>query len=130
MLNPLIVNLELGLYGLLFAAVFLYVHRKISEVRKGYCGEMQKDWVKAISAHADLLKEIHHRLANLSMETAAPAIRQDVACGDFRLAKPGCIDGPARHRGFGDCQYLRPSGRGSRRAAGNVTFAESGDLKS
>jgi len=70
MLNPLIVNLELGLYGLLFAAVFLYVHRKFRKSGKAL-REMQKDWVKAESAHADLLKEIHHRLANLSMETAA-----------------------------------------------------------
>ena len=85
MLNPLIVNLELGLYGLLFAAVFLYVHRKFRKSGK-VLREMQKDWVKAESAHADLLKEIHHRLANLSMETAAarpfaqdvPAVTSDM----------------------------------------------------
>jgi hypothetical protein len=32
---------------------------------------MQKEWVRAESAHAALLQEIRHRLANLTMETAA-----------------------------------------------------------
>jgi hypothetical protein len=85
MLNPLIVNMELGLYGLLFAAVFLYVHRKFRKSGK-VLREMQKDWAKADSAHAELLKEIHQRLANLSMETAsarpfaqdAPSVTSDV----------------------------------------------------
>ncbi len=70
MLNPLIVNMELGLYGLLFAAIFLYVQRKFRKSGR-LLREMQKDWVKAESAHADLLKEIHHRIANLSMESAS-----------------------------------------------------------
>jgi hypothetical protein len=70
MLNPIIVNLELGLYGFLFAGIFLYVNRKFRKAGN-VLHEMQKEWVRAESAHAALLQEIRHRLANLTMETAA-----------------------------------------------------------
>jgi hypothetical protein len=70
MLNPIIVNLELGLYGLLFAGIFLYIHRKFRKSGK-LLRELQKEWARAEAAHAELLKDIHQRLATLTVETAA-----------------------------------------------------------
>ena len=69
-LNPIIVNLELGLYGLLFACIFIYVHmkfRKADHLLKA----LKKEWDGAESKHAGLMQFAQHRISRIGGESAA-----------------------------------------------------------
>jgi hypothetical protein len=74
-LNPIIVNLELGLYGLLFVGIFIYVHMKFRKADL-LLKALKKDWDGAESKHAGLLQVAQHRISRLgstSPEGAMPA---------------------------------------------------------
>jgi hypothetical protein len=83
-LNPIIVNLELGLYGLLFVCIFIYVHMKF---RKADCllKGLKKEWDGAESKHTGFLKVAQHRISRLGEAcevvkpgSPAPAVSQAV----------------------------------------------------
>jgi hypothetical protein len=78
-LNPIIVNLELGLYGLLFVSVFIYVHRKFRKAAD-LLQDMQKEWAKAEAAHSRLLEAVQKSLAGMTLESgAAPSFAVEFA---------------------------------------------------
>jgi hypothetical protein len=68
-LNPIIVNLELGLYGLLFVCIFIYVHMKFRKADR-LLKELKKEWDGAESKHAGLIQFAQHRIARLDAEPA------------------------------------------------------------
>jgi DNA-directed RNA polymerase specialized sigma24 family protein len=68
-LNPTIVNLELGLYGLLFACVFAYVHMKFRKANR-MLATLKKEWDGAESKHAGFVEFAQHQLTNLASEPA------------------------------------------------------------
>ena len=83
-LNPIIVNLELGLYGLLFVGIFIYVHMKFRRADR-VLKALQKDWAGAESQHAGLIQIAQSRIARLGAEpgqakpfAAAPSVSQAV----------------------------------------------------
>ena len=63
-LNPTIVNLELGLYGLLFVCVFIYVHMKFRKA-DSLLKALKKEWDGAESKHAGLIQFAQHRITRL-----------------------------------------------------------------
>jgi DNA-directed RNA polymerase specialized sigma24 family protein len=69
-LNPIIVNLELGLYGLLFVAIFVYVHVKFRNADR-LLKVLKKEWDGAESKHAGLLQVAQHRISRLGSESEA-----------------------------------------------------------
>jgi hypothetical protein len=69
-LNPIIVNMELGLYGLLFVCIFIYVHMKFRKADR-LLKELKKEWDGAESKHTGLIQFAQHRIARLD---AAPAV--------------------------------------------------------
>jgi DNA-directed RNA polymerase specialized sigma24 family protein len=69
-LNPTIVNLELGLYGLLFVCVFVYVHMKFRKADR-VLATLKKEWDGAESKHVGLVEFAQHQLTNLA---AVPAV--------------------------------------------------------
>jgi hypothetical protein len=83
-LNPIIVNLELGLYGLLFVGIFIYVHAKFRRADR-VLKALQKEWNGAESQHAGLIQIAQKRIARLNAEpgdakpsSAAPSVSQPV----------------------------------------------------
>lgn len=69
-LNPIIVNLELGLYGLLFVCLFIYVHLKFR--RANHVLQMlRKEWDGAESKHAGLVQVAQNRIARLAAQPVA-----------------------------------------------------------
>jgi DNA-directed RNA polymerase specialized sigma24 family protein len=83
-LNPIIVNLELGLYGLLFVCIFIYVHAKFRKADRLLKG-LKKEWDGAESKHAGLIQVAQHRISRLGAEAevvkpglAAPTVSQAV----------------------------------------------------
>jgi DNA-directed RNA polymerase specialized sigma24 family protein len=83
-LNPIIVNLELGLYGLLFVCVFIYVHMKFRKADRLLKG-LKKEWDGAESKHSGFLQVAQHRISRLDAESevvkpvaAAPSASQTV----------------------------------------------------
>jgi len=83
-LNPIIVNLELGLYGLLFVAIFIYVHMKFRKADRLLKG-LKNEWKGAESKHAGLLQIAQHRISRLGAKSevampvaAAPSVSQAV----------------------------------------------------
>jgi len=69
-LNPIIVNLELGLYGLLFVCVFIYVHTKFRKADR-VLKMLRREWDGAESKHAGLVQVAQSRIARLSAEPGA-----------------------------------------------------------
>jgi hypothetical protein len=72
-LNPIIVNLELGLYGLLFVGLFIYVHVKFRKADR-LLKVLKKEWDGAETKHAGLVQVAQHRISRLgsNSETAKP----------------------------------------------------------
>jgi DNA-directed RNA polymerase specialized sigma24 family protein len=66
-LNPIIVYATLGLYGLLFAFMFLYLHNKFKASAR-ILKLLQTDWAAAESTHADLVGTAQEKIARLSVE--------------------------------------------------------------
>jgi DNA-directed RNA polymerase specialized sigma24 family protein len=66
-LNPLIVYATLGLYGLLFAFTFLYLHNKFKASQK-ILKLLVTDWAAAESTHADMVGTAQEKIARLSVE--------------------------------------------------------------
>lgn len=84
-LNPIIVNLELGLYGLLFVCIFIYVHAKFRKADRLLKG-LKKEWDGAESKHAGLIQVAQHRISRLGAEaeivkpgSATPSVSQAVS---------------------------------------------------
>ena len=69
-LNPVIVNLELGLYGLLFVCVFAYVHVKFRKAARAL-QSLQKDWASAESMHTGLLESAQNRITKFAAEPSS-----------------------------------------------------------
>jgi DNA-directed RNA polymerase specialized sigma24 family protein len=69
-LNPIIVNLELGLYGLLFVGLFIYVHLKFRKADR-LLKVLKKEWDGAETKHAGLLQVAQHRISRLGLESEA-----------------------------------------------------------
>ena len=69
-LNPIIVNLELGLYGLLLVCVFAYVHVKFRKAGRALAA-LQKDWASAESMHTGLLESAQNRITKLAVEPSS-----------------------------------------------------------
>lgn len=83
-LNPIIVNLELGLYGLLFVGIFIYVHMKFRKADRLLRG-LKNEWEGAESKHAGLLQVAQHRISRLGAKSevsvpgsAVPSVPQAV----------------------------------------------------
>ena len=83
-LNPIIVNMELGLYGLLFVCIFVYVHMKFRKADR-LLKSLKKEWDGAESKHSGFLQVAQHRISRLGAETevvkpvsAAPSASQSV----------------------------------------------------
>lgn len=74
-LNPIIVNLELGLYGLLFVSIFIYVHTKSRKADR-LLKALKQEWDGAESKHAGLLQVAQHRISRLGAapETVKPGV--------------------------------------------------------
>jgi DNA-directed RNA polymerase specialized sigma24 family protein len=84
-LNPIIVNLELGLYGLLFVCIFIYVHAKFRKADRLLKG-LKKEWDGAESKHSGLIQVAQHRISRLGAGSeavkpgsAAPSVSQAVS---------------------------------------------------
>ena len=102
-LNPTIVNLELGLYGLLFVCIFIYVHMKFRKA-DSLLKALKKEWDGAESKHAGLIQFAQHRITRLG---AGAGCREAISGNSFnfsgcasRYPKPGCSHGEARNPGF------------------------------
>ena len=70
-LNPIIVNLELGLYGLLFVGIFIYVHMKFRKADR-LLKVLKKEWDGAESKHSGFLQVAQHRISRLGAESDVP----------------------------------------------------------
>lgn len=66
-LNPIIVYATLGLYGLLFAFLFLYVHNRFSASTR-VLSLLKNDWADADSKHSELVDSAQERIGRLSVE--------------------------------------------------------------
>jgi DNA-directed RNA polymerase specialized sigma24 family protein len=77
-LNPLIVNLQLGLYGLLFVGVFIYVHVKFRRAGRALQA-LTKDWASAEKLHTGLFETAQQRIASLTVESSVSTPVQAVA---------------------------------------------------
>ena len=66
-LNPIIVNVELGLYGLLFVLLFAYVHTKFRTAERSLKA-LQKAWASAESTHMSLVETAQERITKLAAE--------------------------------------------------------------
>jgi hypothetical protein len=66
-LNPIIVNLELGLYGLMFVCIFIYVHVKFRKADR-VLQALKEDWDGAESKHKDLVDFAQRRITRLVTE--------------------------------------------------------------
>ena len=67
-LNPIIVNLELGLYGLLFVCIFVYVHMKFRKADR-MLKALKNEWSGAESKHAGLIQFAQHRITRLGPQS-------------------------------------------------------------
>ena len=67
-LNPIIVNLELGLYGLLFVGIFIYVHMKFRKADR-LLKRLKNEWKDTESKHAGILQIAQHRLSRLGAKS-------------------------------------------------------------
>jgi len=83
-LNPIILNLELGLYGLLIVCIFIYVHAKFRKADRLLKG-LKKEWDGAESKHAGLIQVAQHRISTLGAVSevvkpgsAVPSVSQAV----------------------------------------------------
>jgi hypothetical protein len=83
-LNPIIVNLELGLYVLLIVGIFIYVHMKFRKADRLLKG-LKNEWEGAESKHAGLLQVAQYRISRLGERSevampgaAAPSVSQAV----------------------------------------------------
>jgi hypothetical protein len=77
--------MELGLYGLLFVGIFIYVHMKFRKADRLLKG-LKKEWDGAESKHSGFLQVAQHRISRLGAEPevakpgpAAPSVFQAVA---------------------------------------------------
>ena len=71
-LNPVIVYSTLALYGLLFAAMFLYLHGRFRAASRAL-GFLKKDWASAQTEHTGLVEMARRRLTGFTApETPAP----------------------------------------------------------
>jgi DNA-directed RNA polymerase specialized sigma24 family protein len=77
-LNPIIVYATLGLYGLLFAFMFLYVHNRFRASTK-ILALLKTDWAAAESTHADLVGTAQEKIARLAVEIPVKAQSQQAA---------------------------------------------------
>ena len=66
-LNPIIVYAMLGLYGLLFAFTFLYLHNRFRTSSR-VLSLLKNDWADAESKHSELVETAQERIARLSSE--------------------------------------------------------------
>jgi DNA-directed RNA polymerase specialized sigma24 family protein len=88
-LNPIIVNLELGLYGLLFVGIFIYVHMKFRKADR-LLKRLKNEWKDTESKHAGLLQIAQHRLqrhgarSEVAMPEAAPPSAPQAVLPDTR----------------------------------------------
>jgi DNA-directed RNA polymerase specialized sigma24 family protein len=71
-LNPIIVYATLGLYGLLFAFMFLYLHNRF-RMSSRVLALLKNDWADAESKHSELVGTAQERIARLSVEIPARA---------------------------------------------------------
>ena len=69
-LNPIIVYATLGLYGLLFAFMFLYLHDRFRTSSR-VLSLLKTDWADAESKHSELVGTAQERIARLSVEIPA-----------------------------------------------------------
>ena len=76
-LNPIIVYAMLGLYGLLFAFTFVYLHNRFRTSSK-VLGLLKTDWATAESTYAGLVETAQEKIAQLSMEIPVKASSQPV----------------------------------------------------
>jgi DNA-directed RNA polymerase specialized sigma24 family protein len=76
-LNPIIVYAMLGLYGLLFAFMFLYLHNRFRMSSK-VLALLKTDWAAAESTHADLVGTAQEKIARLAVEIPVKAQSQPV----------------------------------------------------
>ena len=67
-LSPIIVNIELGLYGLLFVILFAYVHVKFRTAERNL-KTLQKVWDRAASSHTTLVETAQERITKLAAES-------------------------------------------------------------
>lgn len=70
-LNPVIVYSTLALYGLLFAAMFLYLHGRFRAASRAL-GFLKKDWATAQTEHTGLVEVARKRLAGLTNPEPPP----------------------------------------------------------
>ena len=71
-LNPIIVYATLGLYGLLFAFTFVYLHSRFRASAR-VLGLIKTDWAAAASKHTGLVESAQDQISRLSVETPARA---------------------------------------------------------
>jgi len=71
-LNPIIVYATLGLYGLLFAFMFLYLHGRFRASNK-VLALIKTDWAAAESKHTGLVETAQDHLSRLTVEGPARA---------------------------------------------------------
>jgi DNA-directed RNA polymerase specialized sigma24 family protein len=71
-LNPIIVYATLGLYGLLFAFMFVYLHSRFRTSSR-VLSLLKTDWAHADSKHSELVGTAQERIARLSIEIPARA---------------------------------------------------------
>jgi DNA-directed RNA polymerase specialized sigma24 family protein len=71
-LNPIIVYATLGLYGLLFAFMFLYLHNRFRTSTR-VLSLLKNDWADAESKHSELVETAQQRISRLSVEIPARA---------------------------------------------------------
>ena len=71
-LNPIIVYATLGLYGLLFAFMFLYLHNRFRTSTR-VLSLLKNDWADAESKHSELVGTAQERISRLSVEIPARA---------------------------------------------------------
>ena len=76
-LNPIIVYATLGLYGLLFAFMFVYLHGRFRASSK-ILALLKTDWAAAESTHADLVGTAQEKIARLAVEIPVKAQSQPV----------------------------------------------------
>jgi hypothetical protein len=70
-LNPFIVYSTLALYGVLFAAMFLYIHGRFRAAAR-VLSILKADWASAHSTHTGLIETARDRLARLPDPTPEP----------------------------------------------------------
>ena len=76
-LNPIIVYATLGLYGLLFAFMFLYLHNRF-RMSSRVLSVLKNDWADADSKHSELVETAQQRIARLSVEFPRVQAQQPV----------------------------------------------------